>query len=184
MKKEDLLLVIDMQNVYKKGGKWACLNTEGVADKINKIIDSGMQNVIFTRFIANEKNPIGVWANYNKKYQEVNHNQHANLMVDELKEQIKKYPLYTKEFYSSLTIPEVLQAAKKAKRVVITGVIAECCVLSTVFELIDQGIYTIYLTDGVSGLDRPKEEATELILSGLSPLHLQMMTVEEYINEK
>ena len=106
------------------------------------------------------------------------------MMVDELKEQIKKYPLYTKEFYSSLTIPEVLQAAKKAKRVVITGVIAECCVLSTVFELIDQGIYTIYLTDGVSGLDRPKEEATELILSGLSPLHLQMMTVEEYINEK
>jgi nicotinamidase-related amidase len=50
--------------------------------------------------------------------------------------------------------------------VVVTGVVAECCVLSTVMELIDAGIYTVYLTDGVSGLDREKEAATELILSG------------------
>lgn len=60
---------------------------------------------------------------------------------------------------------------------------AECCVLSTVFALIDAGIYTIYLTDGVSGLDREKEASTELVLSGLAPLHVSMMTVEEYLRE-
>ena len=64
---------------------------------------------------------------------------------------------------------------------VITGVVAECCVLSTVFALIDAGIYVVYLTDGVSGLDREKEAATELILSGLDPLHVHMMTVREYL---
>ncbi|MCR4790506.1 MAG: cysteine hydrolase, partial [Treponemataceae bacterium] len=163
MKKNDLLLVVDMQNVYKRGGKWECLDTEGAAANINKIIDAGLQNVIFTRFIADEKNPEGVWKNYNEKYSDVNQDFHANQMIDELEEALKKFPLYTKSVYSSLAIPQVLQACKKADRVIVTGVIAECCVLSTIMELIDQGIYAIYLTDAVSGLDRPKEEATELI---------------------
>lgn len=183
MQTTDLLLVIDMQNVYKKGGKWECRNTEGVAANINKIINSGMNNVVFTRFIANETNPAGVWKDYNQKYEKVNHDEYANLMVDELSEPLTRFPLYTKGVYSSLAIPEVLEACKKAKRVIITGVVAECCVLSTVLALMDEGIYTVYLTDGVSGLDEPKEKATELIFSGLSPLHVKMMTTEQYLSE-
>ena len=184
MKQNDLLLVIDMQNVYKHGGKWECLDTEGAARNINKIIDSGMENVIFTRFIANEENPCGVWKDYNVKYAAVNSDFYANQMVDELSEPLKRFPLYTKGVYSSLAIPEVLAAAKKADRVIVTGVVAECCVLSTVLALMDEGIYVIYLTDAVSGLDVPKEEATKLIFSGLSPLHVKMMTTEEYLSEK
>lgn len=183
MKENDLLLVIDMQNVYKKGGKWECLDTEGAAERINKIIDSGMKNVIFTRFIANEQNPSGVWKDYNVKYATVNADQYANKMIDEFEKPLKSFPLYTKGVYSSLAVPEVLKAAKKAERVVVCGVVAECCVLSTVLALMDEGIYTVYLTDGVSGLDVPKEEATKLIFSGLSPLHVKMMTVKEYLSE-
>jgi nicotinamidase-related amidase len=102
-------------------------------------------------------------------------------MLPEFEEELTHYPLYSKSVYSSLAIPEVLSAAREADRVVVTGVVAECCVLSTVLALIDEGIYTIYLTDAVSGFDVPKEEATKLILSGLSPLHLKMMTVDEYL---
>lgn len=184
MQKDDLFLVVDMQNVYKKGGKWECLNTENVAKNINKIINSGIKNVIFTRFIANKKNPFGVWKNYNENYKDVNDDEFANKMIDELSLTIKNFPLYTKSVYSSLSIKKILRAAKKSKRVVISGVIAECCVLSTIFALIDEGIYTIYLKDAISGLDKPKEDATELILSGLCPLHLKMITTEEYLNEK
>lgn len=183
MKENDLLLITDMQNVYKKNGKWECLNTNKVSQNINLLIDSGAKNVIFTKFIANEKNPQGIWKNYNEKYADVNSDSYANEMVKELSTVAKKFPLYTKSVYSSLAIPEVLESAKKATRVVITGVVAECCVLSTVFALIDEGIYTIYLSDAVSGLDKEKENATELILSGLSPLHLKIMTTKEYLNE-
>lgn len=188
MKQSDLLLVIDMQNVYKKGGKWECLDTEGAAHRINKIIDSGMENVIFTRFIANEKNPKGVWNDYNIKYAAVNNDTYANQMVEELATPLRRFPLYTKGVYSSLAVPQVLSAARttaeKGGRVVVTGVVAECCVLSTVLALMDEGIYVIYLTDAVSGLDVPKEEATKLIFSGLSPLHVKMMTTQEYLEEK
>jgi Amidases related to nicotinamidase len=77
--------------------------------------------------------------------------------------------------------PNVLEACKKARRVVVTGVVAECCVLSTVFSLIDEGIYTVYVTDGVSGLDKPKEDATILTLSGLSPLHVEITTADDFL---
>ena len=181
-KPNDLLLVIDMQNIYTTGQEWACLDTEGAAERINRIIDTGVcSDVIFTRFIASSS-PDGVWRNYNIKYDHINQNAWANEMLPQFESALKQYPLYTKGVYSSLAIPEVLSAAKKADRVVVTGVVAECCVLSTVFALIDAGIYVIYLTDGVSGLDKEKEAATELTLSGLAPLHVSMMTVDEYLS--
>ncbi len=183
MKTNDLLLIIDMQNVYTTGEEWACLDTEGVAKRLLRIIDAKEDNnVIFTRFLANET-PEGVWKDYNNKYKKINDNAWANEMLPEFKDVLEKYPLYTKSVYSSLAIPAVQAAAKKATRVIISGVVAECCVLSTVLALMDEGIYMIYLTDGVSGLTKEKEEATELILSGLSPLHLDFMTVDEYLHE-
>lgn len=182
--KNDLLLVTDMQNVYTKGQKWACLDTEGAAERILSVIcameQAGNDQIIFTRFLADE-HPEGVWKHYNEENAEVNASVWDNEMLPQFADALGRYPLYTKSVYSSLAIPEVLEAARKAERVVITGVVAECCVLSTVFALIDAGIYVVYLTDGVSGLDREKEAATELILSGLDPLHVHMMTVREYL---
>lgn len=184
MKSRDLLLVVDMQNVYTAGQKWACLDAEGVADRINRILeDERCGEAVFTRYLAAEK-PAGVWKDYNKVNRDVNEDRFANEMMPQFAKALQKYPLYTKSVYSSLAIPQVLAAARKAKRVIITGVVAECCVLSTVLALIDEGIYTVYLTDGVAGLDRPKEKATELVLSGLEPLHVELMTVEEYLQEK
>ncbi|MEE1078051.1 MAG: isochorismatase family protein [Agathobacter sp.] len=180
----DLLLVIDMQNVYLEGEEWACLDTLGTANRINQIIASKKcKNVIFTKYIAS-KNPVGVWKQYNTENATINNTPWLNEMVEPLKKWEGTYPFYEKSTYSSLTVPEVLEAAKNADRVIVTGVVAECCVLSTVMALIDAGIYTVYLTDGVSGLDTPKEDATKLILSGLSPLHVDLMTVEEYLHEE
>ncbi|MCM1282157.1 MAG: cysteine hydrolase [Muribaculaceae bacterium] len=179
----DLLLVIDMQNIYTSGQQWACLDTGGVAERVNRIIASGKcAEVIFTRFLATEQ-PTGVWADYNQKYEQINHDRWANEMVPQLEVPLQKYPLYTKSVYSSLAIPEVAAAAKRADRVIVTGVVAECCVLSTVFALMDAGSYVVYLTDGVSGLDREKEAAAELTLSGLSPLQVSLMTTAEYLAE-
>lgn len=180
----DLFLIIDVQNVYLSGQKWACLNTEGAVKNILRVEQSGKpSNVMLTKFIASE-NPQGIWKNYNQVNAEVNNNAFLNELVDDLKPLEKKYKTVEKSTYSSLKNPEVLAECRKHDRVVVSGVVAECCVLATVMELIDEGIYTIYLTDAVSGLDRPKEQATELTFSGLSPLHLKMMTTDEYLNEK
>lgn len=223
MKSDDLILVTDMQNIYRKGQKWACLDTEGTANRVLRIINaaecrkahtsgentslSGRESrddfpdtyqnthagprissiaaapsVIFTEYLA-AAHPHGAWKTYNEVYADIIDDPFLNDIVPELKEASRRYPLYAKSVYSSMKIPEVAAAARKAGRVVLTGVVSECCVLSTAFEAIDLGCKVVWLTDGVSGFDREKEKAAELMLTGLSPVHTALMTTAEYLAE-
>lgn len=191
MKADDLILVIDMQNIYLTGQKWACLDTEGAAQRILQIIDAAEHRfysknpappVIFTEYLA-AAHPTGAWKTYNEVYADIIDDPYLNDIVPELKETSQHYPLYAKSVYSSMKIPEVAAAAQKAGRIVLTGVVSECCVLSTAFEAIDIGCKVVWLTDGVSGFDREKEKAAELMLTGLSPVHTTLMTVKEYLSE-
>ena len=152
----DLLLVIDMQNVYTKGQEWACEGVEAASASILRLLNSQMpEQVIFTRYLAAE-HPEGLpW--------------------------VKTHPVYTKSVYSSFAVPEVVKAAKKARRLVISGVVAECCVLSTVLSAIDAGCKVIYLTDAVAGLSEASRTETEKIVSYFAPLHTELMTTEEYL---
>lgn len=78
-------------------------------------------------------------------------------------------------------LPEIEWACIKMDKVIkleqfdtiyITGVIAECCVLSTIFSLIDIGKKIIYCKDGIAGQSEEKEKAVIKILEDLSPLHV------------
>ena len=76
--KGDLLLIIDMQNVYAKGGEWECMDTEGAAANILRVVESGAaDSAIITKFIADKK-ARGVWADYNQKYKAINDDKNAN----------------------------------------------------------------------------------------------------------
>ncbi len=184
MKLNDLILVIDMQNVYTKNQAWACLDTEGVAKRIGELTEKSIsKNIILSEYLPAE-NPVGTWKDYNRVYSEINSNKWLNELVPEMKKLTGKYPLYSKSTYSSMNIPQIRSQAIKAERVVLTGVVAECCVLYTALEAMDMGCKVIYLKDCISGFTKEKEQATELILSGLSPLHVQMMTMQEYFDEK
>lgn len=183
----DLILIIDMQNVYGAGGQWCCPGTEAAAERIRRLLAESrvteQSEVIFTRFLAAE-DPVGVWKQYNTENAAVNEDSFANAMMDVFAEELARYPLYTKSVYSSLEIPQVREAAMKADRVVVAGVVAECCVLSTVMALIDAGASVVYLTDGVAGISPETEKSVEVVLAGLEPLHVQRMTVEQYIFQK
>jgi len=183
--KKDLLLVIDMQNVYGQGGAWCCPGSGRAADNILKLIRNGGDslNVIFTRFLSDDSAE-GAWRDYNLENADINNDAYANEMMEAMEEELKKHPLYTKSVYSSLSISEVKRAVCEADRVLLSGVVAECCVLSTAFAAIDEGAQVIYLKDCVSGLDKVTEKATETVLSGLVPLQVRIMTGEEYLLEK
>lgn len=45
-------------------------------------------------------------------------------------------------------------------------------------------IHVIYLKDAVAGVNNETEEATIKVLEGLAPLHLSIMTTEEYLQMK
>lgn len=180
----DLLLIIDMQNVYTKGQEWACEGVETVSASILRLLNSqAPKQVIFTEYLASE-HPEGVWKEYNKVNAAINADPWLNEMMPEFLPWTKKYPVYAKNVYSSFAIPEVLEAAKKAGRLVISGVVAECCVLSTVFAAMDAGCKIIYLTDAVAGLSEASRKETEKIVSCFAPLHTELMTTEEYLNSQ
>ena len=63
---QDLLLVIDMQNVYTKDQEWACEGVEKASTSILRLLNSrALSQVIFTQYLAT-KHPEGVWKEYNK----------------------------------------------------------------------------------------------------------------------
>lgn len=182
-KTKDLLLVIDMQNVYTKGQEWACEDVETAAASILSLLNRNTpEHVIFTQYLAPE-HPVGVWKEYNKVNAAVNADPWLNEMMPEFRVWTGRFPVYTKSVYSSFAIPEVVEAAKHADRIVISGVVAECCVLSTVLSAIDAGCKVIYLTDAVAGLTETSRKETEKIISYFAPLHAELMTAEEYASQ-
>ncbi|MCR4590947.1 MAG: cysteine hydrolase [Lachnospiraceae bacterium] len=182
--KKDLLLVIDMQNVYGEDGAWCCPGAAAAAERIKKLIceRAGSLDVIFTRFLSDD-GAQGTWKEYNRVNSEINADPHANGMMDIFSDEIRKYPLYSKSLYSSFAIPEVREAARRAERVLLTGVVAECCVLFTAVSLIDEGIPVLYMKDCVAGIDSETEKAAETVLGGLEPVQVRIMSSEEYLSE-
>lgn len=181
MRKDDLILVIDMQVVYTRGKPWACRDTEGAAGNICRILDAeGHGDVIFTEFIA-PQNPVGTWKDYNRINREINESAELNMLVPELRKYAGEFPVYEKSTYSSLTVEDIRRAADKAGRVVLTGVVSECCVLATAMHAIDLGYPVVYIRDAVSGLNRDEERAAELVLEGLDYVQTDLMTTDEYL---
>ncbi len=175
----DLILVIDMQNAYKSGMPWACKSIERTIGNITRLLDKDLDAAI-TVFDAPE-NPEGAWINYTDINKDINEDEYANRLVREIEVYKDKYPVYHKSTYSALMLPELRKKVKSYDRVAVTGVVASCCVLSTVFSLIDMGIPYIYIEDAVSGIDEKNEENAKAVLSNLNYAHGMIITTEEYL---
>lgn len=179
-----MLLVIDMQNVYGKGQAWECRRFEEADQNIHVLLDHVTnEEVLFTKYTAATE-PVGVWKDYNRENAEVNADPWLNDLVVDLKPYADQYPVYEKSTYSSLGNAVIRKKVKEKSCVIVTGVVAECCVLSTVMSLIDAGVYVIYLKDAVAGIDETTEAAAIKVLEGLSTLHLMIMTTENYLKMK
>lgn len=173
--KKDLLLVIDMQNVYLPEEDWACPRITTCIPYIQSLLSVFPQEqVIFTRFLA-PKEPIGIWKKYNELNATINKNDWANEYVAELRPFLTKENLYTKSTYSCSSNPLLMKRIQESDYIYVTGVVAECCVLSTIFTLIDMGKKVYYLQQGIAGENSDKERQVINLLQGLSPLHIEFL---------
>lgn len=173
MKDNSALLVIDMQNVYLPENQWSCIKMPEVIKYIEEKIKAFPNNqVFFSKHIAFE-NPRGQWKIYNKKYDEINSNKYLNDYISELKKYITNDNLFVKSGFSALSSKELLEKLDKFDTIYITGVIAECCVLSTIFSLVDMGKKIIYCNNGIAGQNEQIEKAVTKVLEELSPLHVE-----------
>lgn len=237
MRKEDTILVIDMQKVYLPGNPWACAHVNAAAQQIETLLDHvlalrdaspanasgatvitsrdaaagttaassqrdaageqagsstgvdiGAPSVLLTRYIAPaDEDAQGVWADYNRENRTINENPVMNEFIPAIARYVEEFPYIDKCTYSCFSNEYVRVAADRSMvhggRIVLSGVVAECCVLSTFFEGTDAGYRFVYLTDACAGVDTESERAVQTILQGLSPLHVELMTTAEYIAE-
>ena len=166
MSNHDLLLVIDLQNVYTEGQPWACCHIRQAARNIRRLLDAGVcGEVLFTRFVPPAQ-PEGMWREYNRVNAAVNADAFANAMLPEMAPYLERYPLLDKSVYSSFSIPKV-----------------ECCVLSTVLAGIDLGHRMVYLTDAVAGVTPESEAQAEAIVSYLTVPHTEVLTTGAYLEQ-
>lgn len=220
MRKEDTILVIDMQKVYQPGNPWACAHVNEAAQQIETLLDHVLElrgaspanasattaiasrdaaagtsgdmdapSVLLTRYIAPaDEDAQGVWADYNQENRAINENPVMNEFIPAIARYVEEFPYIDKCTYSCFSNEYVRVAADRSMvhggRIVLSGVVAECCVLSTFFEGTDAGYRFVYLTDACAGVDAESERAVQTILQGLSPLHVELMTTEEYIAER
>lgn len=102
MSNHDLLLVIDLQNVYTEGQPWACCHIRQAARNIRRLLDAGVcGEVLFTRFVPPAQ-PEGMWREYNRVNAAVNADAFANAMLPEMAPYLERYPLLDKSVYSVL----------------------------------------------------------------------------------
>ncbi|MBP1566676.1 MAG: cysteine hydrolase [Oscillospiraceae bacterium] len=180
---KDMFLVVDVQNVYVDG-KWKCLDMDRIIANINTIKKRvSPDDVYFTLFIASE-NPEGTWIKYNRENKEVNDDVHANLLCEMLDtSRVPEKNIIYKHTYSSFKAESVKSIidSKRYDRIVVCGVTAGCCVLATVFDLVDAGIPVIYIKDAVGQHTEGTGGYVEKILSSLD-VHVTLMNTKEYID--
>jgi len=172
MKENSALLIIDMQNVYLPGNEWACSQMNEVIKYIKEKINSFPKDQIFFTQHKASQTPQGQWKTYNKIYSKINSNEYLNDYIPELKQYITDENSFIKTGFSSLSNKSLIDKLNKFDTIYITGVIAECCVLSTIFSLIDLGKKIVYCDNGIAGKNEQNKNAVHKILEELSPLHV------------
>ena len=179
---EDILLAVDFQNVYLPGNPWECPDMIQAMENTVKILRSpGAPEYIFTKFIAPDK-PVGCWSRYNEKYADINADPYMEDVPDLIREFASGDNIVEKSTYSSMHSERVMARIRGKKRIALTGVVAECCVMATMMDAIDMGYEVIYLYDCISGCTPENERAILALAKTFCPIHTQVMTCDEYIS--
>ena len=178
---EDLLVIVDFQNVYLPGNDWACPSMPNALSNTVKILSSpNAPEYLFTRFLAPDI-PNGRWKIYNDEYESINKNEYLNAFADDIVGYISDDVTAEKSTYSSMKCAKVVSALNEKKRVILAGVVAECCILATMIDAIDMGFEVVYLYDCIAGQTEENENMIKSIAESFSPIHTRVMSSDDYI---
>jgi nicotinamidase-related amidase len=178
----DLLLVVDVQNVYLPGNPWACPGILPAIDNTVKLLRSpDLPETILTRFVP-PSHPRGRWKAYNKETAQINKDAFLCQLVKPILSVSEGKTVVEKSTYSALKCPQVRSALTGKRALVLAGVVAECCVLATMMDAIDLGYEVIYLYDCIAGQSAEMAQFVKALAERFSPVHTQVMSSEEYLS--
>lgn len=178
---DDLLLIVDFQNVYLPGYDWGCPGMpEAMKNTVRLLNDENAPDYILTKYIA-PADPAGRWKDYNEAFRDINENPFLAEFPEELTAYAAEGKTAEKSTYSAMKSEQVLAALEGKKAIVLTGVTAECCVLSTMMDAIDMGYEVVYLYDCIAGQSAELDAQIRGIAEIYAPVHTTIMNCEEYL---
>ena len=178
----DLLLMVDFQNVYLPGNEWACPSMPAAMKNTIRILEAeNAPDCVMTKFVAPAE-PVGRWAQYNEAYREINENAFLAEFPEELAPWAEKAAVVEKTTYSSMDAEGVIAAMAGKSAVVLTGVVADCCVLATMMDAIDRGYEVVYLYDCIAGMSEESEAQIRALAEIYTPVHTTIMNCDEYLS--
>ena len=179
--RDDMLLIVDFQNVYLPGNEWACPSMPEAMENTIRILESpNAPDYIMTRYIAPAE-PVGRWNEYNEAYREINENEYLSEISEPMTPYAAEGAVIDKSTYSSMDAPEVIAALEGKKAVVLAGVVADCCVLATMYDAMDLGYEVVYLYDCIGGASPESEAEIRALAEIFTPIHTSVMSSEEYL---
>lgn len=198
-----LLVVIDMQRVYADpGNPWFVPTYEAVAEHVERLLPAFGGRVLFTRFLA-PSDPQGSWKTYYRTFDFILQPEAGDLLRLDPRWEDKVTPVRSGAIHrapsptSTATIssqpyplldtttfskygPVLESLAGQGGTLVLCGVTAECCVLSTALQAVDAGMYVRYVADATNTVDEVTYESALQVARGYAP-QLELTTTEEEV---
>ena len=126
---------------------------------------------------------MGCWVTYNETYADINADAFLCGFPDAIKEIAAEDRVIVKSTYSSMDSQQLLALAAGRKRIVLAGVVAECCVLATMMDAMDLGYEVVYLYDCISGCTAEYEQSIRALAEMFSPVHTRVLSSGEYLQQ-
>lgn len=143
-----LLLVIDLQVVVAPGGAWELPAIGSVVDAAMRLVDRHEGPIIASRHVPvpDEPGTLGPFARQDDP---------SELTADAaaLVPGLAHLRSADKRSYSALRCAEIRDAAQQAGAVVVCGVETDCCVMATVYDLLDAGLRVTVVPEATTGPD-------------------------------
>lgn len=171
-----LLIVVDLQVVVAPGGAWEIPGIESVVEATTRLVERHDGPVVASRHIP-VPDVVGTTGPFAR---------HADLgeLTDDASQLVaplRHLPSVAKSTYSVYRADGVREAVREAEEVLVCGVETDCCVLATVFDLLDDGVPTVVVPDAVTGPDPRAHDGALRAMARLGDL-VRLHTIDELLD--
>jgi nicotinamidase-related amidase len=165
---DDLLVVIDMQDVFRvPESPWATPGFDELDHPIGRLVRAFGDRVAFTRFLVPER-PTGSWVDYYETWPEVTGPERREWL--ELAEPYRAWAPSTLDHETFGKWGRQLEAlAGPSRTIVLCGVATDCCVISTAIPAADDGAHVRVVGDACRGATPEAHERALAIMDGFAP---------------
>jgi nicotinamidase-related amidase len=176
MKDDDLLVVIDMQRLFREPeSPWHVPGFEELAEPISRLSEAAGDRVIYTRFLIPET-IAGSWRPYYATFSAVADPKNAEWLELAVPYDGRAKDTLDRPIFNAWG-ERLRESAGEPATLVLCGVATDCCVISTALPAADDGAFVRVVEDACRGSSERSHEAALTVLRGYAP-QVEVTTVE------